>query len=265
MSQPSIEDFMNAKSQLATIADGRVGRTRYSAIVKALQKKPESTTGAFSRRSGIKSYFHTVDDSRAGCNSIVRIETFGGEGSREVYKLAWNRLSDLVAPKGDIPKVSIAETESSFIDPIGISSVIGRSALSLVEAMTRTLEAPYAEELSRRLKYLLEVSSEESDEYQKFVNIKSLQNFVNFIIKNSKLTQPDVVLTPEGNVKAAWKRNSRDLLRVEFLPTFYVKYFSVWPDKDLSNQFEMASGNCNAKNILERFASTGIQGWVYRP
>lgn len=141
--------------------------------------------------------------------------------------------------------------------------VIRRSIKSIIEEISSELTAGYSDALARRLSYLFDVGNKESDEYQADMNIYSLRNFIDFLRNYPELSEPDVVLTPEGNLRAVWKRRQKEYFKLEFLPTIDIKYFAVKPNEKYRGKYETGSGIATRERIFEYLSGYQVADWVF--
>lgn len=74
----------------------------------------------------------------------------------------------------------------------------------------------YSGRLEKRIRYLIEITKEETDQVP--LSVLSLRALVDFLSKKPDVGYPDIVLTAEGNIRAVWNKNDKNqYLALEFL------------------------------------------------
>lgn len=136
--------------------------------------------------------------------------------------------------------------------------------ISLSDLITRFRQLPkidFAERIAIRLNYLLEVSREEQPE-QAPPAAASLQGFLAFLFKNPDLAYPDLVLTPDGNVRAQWRRGPRQHFAVEFLEDEDVRFVIFAPDPKHPYKTARVSGTATVDSVMGQARYYQVLDWA---
>ncbi len=135
------------------------------------------------------------------------------------------------------------------------------SVSDLLASLERGQQVPFGKRLAARLRYLLEVSRDESPE-QAPPCVGSLSGFLAFVRKNPQLAYPDVVLTPEGNVRARWRRSRSQHFALEFLKGDDVRFVVFAPDPKHPYKTVRASGTGTMDSIMELVHPYRVLDWA---
>ena len=119
----------------------------------------------------------------------------------------------------------------------------------------------FAERIAARLGYLLEISREEQP-WQAPPAAASLDSFLAFLSKNLELAYPDVVLTPDGNVRAQWKRGSSLHFALEFLEDENVCFVIFAPDPKHPYKTVRVSGEATVDSVMEIAVPYKVLHWI---
>lgn len=133
--------------------------------------------------------------------------------------------------------------------------------LLLISSIRERITAPYSNRLVDRLNYLYEVRAEDSPE-QDPIPTGSLRAFLEFFATNHALIEPDLVLSPLGNICAEWHRLPNELLSVEFLPSGQVNYCVFALDTENPVNINRSSGIISANSLIEIIAPFKILSWI---
>jgi len=121
----------------------------------------------------------------------------------------------------------------------------------------------FPKDLIERLTYLEEVSEEEYPE-QGLISEGSLRFFLHFIqwlTRFPSFDYPDVVLTPEGNIRALWKPTKNRYFALEFLKDGVVRFVAFYPGSKVPSKTTRISGITTIDDLLEASRFPHILGW----
>ena len=121
----------------------------------------------------------------------------------------------------------------------------------------------FPNDLIDRLAYLEEVSEEEYPE-QKLISEGSLRFFLHFIqwlTRFRSFDYPDVVLTPEGNIRALWKPTKNRYFALEFLEDGVVRFVAFYPGAKVPSKTTRISGITTVDDLLEDSRFPYVLGW----
>jgi hypothetical protein len=119
----------------------------------------------------------------------------------------------------------------------------------------------FAERIAARLDYLLEISREEQPE-QAPPAMASVEGFLAFLSKNPGLAYPTIVLTPDGNVRAQWRRSPSEHLAIEFLGENDVWFVIFAPDPTDPYKTIRTSGGATVGSVMSLAAPYGVMRWA---
>ena len=112
------------------------------------------------------------------------------------------------------------------------------SVENYISNLYEALEYNQAERLMERIKFLASPPNDPDDES---LSYGSLVHFVNFI-KSHSPQYPDIVLTPNGLLRAEWYQDETHHFIVEFESDGYVRYLSFIRSKKDPNKIERSLG-----------------------
>lgn len=153
---------------------------------------------------------------------------------------------------------------SSFLN---ISTIASKSdnvftyEVFLISSARKRIAAHYSNKLADRLNYLYKVSAEESPE-QGLMSSESLHGFIAFFASHTDLLEPELVLSPTGNICAEWHRLPDELFSVEFLPSSQVNYCVFASDPDDRSNINRSSGIVSANALLKIVEPFNILSWI---
>jgi hypothetical protein len=136
---------------------------------------------------------------------------------------------------------------------------------SLSELIDRFENLPgfsHGRRLAARLRDLLEIAREEQPE-QAPPAAESLETFLDFLARHRGLSYPDVVLTPEGNARATWRRGRNQRLALEFLDDGDLRFVIFAPDPRHTYKTIRAAGAATIDSVLELAEPYGAVDWLY--
>ena len=76
-----------------------------------------------------------------------------------------------------------------------------------------------------RLGYLRSLAEDDPDE--KPIDLESLRRFSHFIMRNRRLPDPEISVSPEGFAHAEWRVGEGGILAMQFLPVGLVRFAAV--------------------------------------
>lgn len=133
----------------------------------------------------------------------------------------------------------------------------------LNEFLTSKGKETFPQTLIERLSYLEEVSEEEYPE-QGLISEGSLRFFLCFIqwlTRLSAFDYPDVVLTPDGNIRAIWRSEKNRYFALEFLQDGIVRFVAFYPGSRAPSKMIRSSGMTTIDNLLEASQFPHVLGW----
>jgi hypothetical protein len=131
----------------------------------------------------------------------------------------------------------------------------------LISFVRNHVPLTYSASLANRLEYLREASIEEAPE-QASISENSLQAFVSFITGEPRLSEPDVVLTYTGNIRAEWHKSRKEHFAVEFLPNGQVRYVVFSRDPVHAKRTDRASGQASAETLMAKVKPFHVLAWA---
>jgi hypothetical protein len=136
------------------------------------------------------------------------------------------------------------------------------SSLSgLIDRFRKHPKIGFAERIATRLDYLLEVSREEQPE-QAPPSAESLNGFLAFLAKNPGLAYPNLVLTPNGNVRAEWTRSHNEHFAIEFFEDENVRFVIFAPDPNQTYKTSRVSGTATTESVMGLAEYYRVSPWV---
>ena len=122
-----------------------------------------------------------------------------------------------------------------------------------------------ARKIAERIKSLYGMSQEEFPD-QIPLSPQSVNSLRVFITQNKNFINPELVVTPEGNIRASWTRSSNKHFAIDFLPEGGVRFVIFSPGKRRSyNKIIRISGISTIDSILDHVEALGlgIFDWIY--
>jgi hypothetical protein len=135
------------------------------------------------------------------------------------------------------------------------------SLADLIDRFRHHPKIRFAKRIAARLDYLLEVSREEQPE-QAPPAVTSLAGFLAFLSKNPGLAYPDIVLTPDGNVRAQWRRGPRQHFAVEFREDEDVRFVIFAPDPKHPYKTARVSGSATVDSVMGQAQYYQVLDWA---
>lgn len=165
-----------------------------------------------------------------------------------------------VATIGEISRSGEPPADSPF-DVIDERRPDSEKVRELISFVRNSLQAPYAAGLSKRLQYLVRVAEEEAP-YQSEMSAGSLQTFIHLLRSSSELAEPDVVLTPSGNVRAQWSAGRDKLCAAEFRPDGIVHFVLFAPAIAKLGGTVRMSGMAPVEVFIDSVEPHGVMAWM---
>ena len=136
-----------------------------------------------------------------------------------------------------------------------------RSLTELVTYIEKLPSIPFAGRLAARIRYLAEISREEYPD-QAPTAVPSLMGLITLLEITLGLAYPDVVLTPQGNIRAQWRLDRNRYFALEFLEGEEVHFVVFAPDPKHPYKTLRASGLATVDSVLELVRPYGVHDWV---
>lgn len=170
----------------------------------------------------------------------------------------WNE-SEWIAPSSkssseNIPS-SIATSISRESDSIKIS------VTDLIYEIKRYLPVDYIDRLITRLLFLRDASLEEYPQQQP-ISYSSIYDFIKYLYNSPKLSYPNVVLTPSGNIRAQWRKASNRHFAVEFLGDGNARFVVFAPDPKVPSKTTRVSGLTSIDSLMEIVSPYKVVNWA---
>jgi hypothetical protein len=136
-----------------------------------------------------------------------------------------------------------------------------RSLSELIAYIERLPSIPFAGRLAARIRYLAEISREEYPDQAPPV-VPSLMGLITLLERTPGLAYPDVVLTPQGNIRAQWRRDRNRHFALEFLGGDDARFVVFASDPRHPYKTLRASGLATVDSVLELVRPYGVLDWV---
>jgi len=147
-------------------------------------------------------------------------------------------------------------------EPSGLGAERAASLSELIDRFENLPGFSHGRRLAARLRDLLEIAREEQPE-QAPPAAESLETFLGFLARHRGLRYPDVVLTPEGNARATWRRDRNQRLALEFLDDGDLRFVIFAPDPRHPYKTVRAAGAATIDSVLELAAPYGALDWLH--
>lgn len=134
-----------------------------------------------------------------------------------------------------------------------------RKLTDLISNVVDLLKQSYGERLATRLRFLVSAAIEEQELP---VSLESLRSFVVFLREFPGTSYPDVVLSPEGNIRTEWRKGDKSLLAVEFLPGDLCRFALLVADPIRPDRPQRIAGVTFATRLLRVADTFGASDWV---
>ncbi len=134
----------------------------------------------------------------------------------------------------------------------------------LIGLIRRSDELPFAKRLARRLEDLVRIAQEEEPD-QSEISSESLRMVFGFLRGNTEFSEPGVVLTPSGNIRAQWRAAPNKLCAAEFLRDGRVNFVVFAPDPHDPHQTIRLSGIAlPVEDLMSAVERYGADKWMER-
>lgn len=133
----------------------------------------------------------------------------------------------------------------------------------LISRLDRSEKIPYGAELAGRVRSLRDAANEEY-EIQMPITGKSLEGLVNFLDQNPEAKMPEVVLHPNGNVRAEWGNSLNSFFGLEFLDGYLGKYVVFIKDAKYSEETLRNAGESPLETLLVNLSGFDIKSLIIR-
>jgi hypothetical protein len=132
-------------------------------------------------------------------------------------------------------------------------------AQAAIHDLRARTHAAWGGQLGDRLEYLRNAVLEEGDCR---LSPASIRNLTRFLARHDTVTQPEVVVSPFGNIRAQWVRDSQNRLVIEFLPGDMVRFVFFWRSPMGPSETLRVAGFLPAVDVLSSVAALGPCEWV---
>ncbi len=134
----------------------------------------------------------------------------------------------------------------------------------LMELIRRSDELPFAKRLARRLKELVHIAQEEAPDQSEMSSV-SLRTLIRLLKDHPDLSEPGVVLTPSGNIRAQWRAAPNKLCAVEFVGDGRVRFVVFAPGTGDPPQTIRVSGIAlPVEDFMSAIEPYGADTWMGR-
>lgn len=236
-------ETLAARIQDATLA------TRKKLVLKPTETSTSSGTAAFASVAGV--VLITASSVTAGVGDFLSQQLTEVNVGVENAVKRWD-IRPLLDPK--IMEDLVTQQSSSYT---GTSTTTS----DLISFVRNHVQLPYSADLAKRLEYLRVASIEEYPE-QAPMSIDSLQCFLSFVKREPNLTEPDLVLTYAGNIRAEWHKSRKEHFAVEFLPNGQVHYVVFTRDPDHPTRTDRTSGLVSAATLMQKVKPFDVLSWA---
>lgn len=137
------------------------------------------------------------------------------------------------------------------------------SSRSIIRGLANNQEINEASNIASRLSNLFDYSLVEMDEMQDVLRLESLQNFIDFLKLNPKINRPDIIITPEGHIRARWKKDNRHFFRLEFRTNLNVNFVCFSPNVSYPKKDDKSSGVSTADQVFSHLKPYNVESWVF--
>ena len=148
---------------------------------------------------------------------------------------------------------------SSYLSKdLGIKDILSLTMWWYDDVITK-IRKNNMESIAKRLEYLCSLKTDSQKE--EATDRESLNLFANFVMDNSKLSNPQITISPDGFVNAEWFIQDYCDLSIEFLPSGTIKFSVLFQPLDLSPKFingvqDMAEGMQTLKPFMSKLIHT---------
>lgn len=139
--------------------------------------------------------------------------------------------------------------------------VTGITLSGLLSYIRNHVYLPYSASLANRLEYLQEEGVGEAPQ-QAPISVNSVQSLVTFITKENNLTEPGLVSTYAGNIRAEWRKSRKEHFAVEFLPNGQVHYVVFSSDVTHKKRIDRTSGIVYAETLMSKIRPFNVLSWA---
>lgn len=133
----------------------------------------------------------------------------------------------------------------------------------IVFFLEKVAKIEYSERFANRLKNLIEDSIEEYPDEDP-INPESLRYCIKFLYSVENFEYPDIVVTPDKNIRLQWRRSRNKHFAVEFLPTGDAHFVIFAPNSMHPEKIKRLSGIISVEELFETVKSQGVLSWCLR-
>lgn len=133
---------------------------------------------------------------------------------------------------------------------------------SLINKFRLANDRPWAGKLRDRLKALYESSVEDAPR-QAPLTPESLRGFLKFIDCKPSVMYPSVVFTPDGLIRARWKKSNSEQLTLTFINHNDIDYMLFYPNEKHKGKVLISSGTSTADMLDVVLGPFDLSGLVF--
>jgi hypothetical protein len=133
--------------------------------------------------------------------------------------------------------------------------------LDLIFQINGDRSIQYSNKLANKVLTLFNLAKEE-DPLSIGISLNSLQKFFHFLQMNNNLKCPSISLTPENNIYASWRRESKKVFSVHFLPNGDCRFVIFRPNDRHPEKTIRISGGTTCDMLMETVKSHNVNEWA---
>jgi hypothetical protein len=246
---------LNAPIQLKTPNKGISGQTTGRELLDPVILSTEILNTYIRRNEILEHQGHTTTSTASTTLAWDPTEVLGVENLKR-----WNPSFWIVDPAEQAGFCLETRSPSSSRRP----ALQRSSTVELISYVRERLDVPFAQRLAKRLDYLVETSQEEYPHQAPMVP-QSLQDFIDYLQSVPNLTYPNVVLTPNGNIRAEWHKARNNHFAVEFIGDGDVRFVVFAPDLKHPEKTTRVSGLTSTDSLMPAVQPYGVLDWASEP
>lgn len=177
--------------------------------------------------------------------------------------LAAHEAATTVTWTANVPRPDDAPISSPF-QTIDERRSEAEKVSELIELIRRSDELPFAKRLAKRLKELVRIAQEEAPDQSEMSSV-SMRTLIRLLKDHPDLSEPGVVLTPSGNIRAQWRAAPNKLCAVEFMGDGRVRFVVFAPGTGDPPQTIRVSGIAlPVEDFMSAIEPYGADTWMGR-
>jgi hypothetical protein len=130
----------------------------------------------------------------------------------------------------------------------------------IIAALRNASDFANAPKLADRLLYLVDVAAEEEPDV--VPSAESLTRMIGFLRRTPSLDHPAVVLTPEGDFRAQWRKSPEQHFSVTFRPDGIVIFVVFAADRDRPGAVDRVSGTTSVDGLMAKVQPYDVLRWA---